>query len=130
MLANSYNQWAALGIVFLIGLIFAGSNVLLSHLMGPARRGKVKDDVYESGVDPAGDTKKRFNVRFYLVAMIFLVFDVEVLFLVPWITIFAPSATLKLGVGVTALFLAMITFTVILLVSYAYAWGKGVFKWD
>lgn len=129
-LATSYNQWAALGILFVIGVVFAASNVIISELLGPKRQGKVKNSTYESGVDPVGDTKQRFNVRFYLVAMIFLVFDVEVLFLIPWITIFSTHKRLGFGLNETQLFFAMVTFTVILLASYVYAWGKGVFKWD
>ncbi len=90
---------------------------------------------YESGVNPVGDTKQRFNVRFYLVAMIFLVFDVEVLFLIPWLTIFPRDVfdrTLGLGnlISYGALFGSVLVFSVIILVAYLYAWGKGVLKWD
>ena len=79
-----------------------------------------------SGVVPVGDTHRRFNARFYIVAMIFLVFDVEIVFFYPWATLF-PSA-----VGpVRGLLLGeMVIFVVILLVAYLYALGKGVFRWD
>ena len=131
VLATSvYNQWAALGILFVIAAIFAAANVVLSESLGPKRKGKTKGTPYESGVDPVGDTKQRFNVRFYLVAMIFLVFDVEVLFLIPWVTIFSRYKTLGFNGSDALLFGSMLTFVVILLVSYVYAWGKGVFKWD
>src|SRR4029078_12520618 len=83
--------WAVLGLLFLIAAGFAAFNVVLSTSLGPKRKGRTKDGPYESGVNPVGDTKQRFNVRFYLVAMIFLVFDVEVLFLIPWLTIFPRS---------------------------------------
>ena len=90
-------------------------------------------------MNPVGDTKQRFNVRFYLVAMIFLVFDVEVLFLIPWLTIFprhsyealttaAPELLVTLKYGM--LFTSVVVFSVIILVAYLYAWGKGVLKWD
>ena len=125
-----YSEWALLGILFLIGLAFGIGNVVLSHTLGPARKGLVKDSTYESGVDPLGSTKERFNVRFYLVAMIFLVFDVEVLFIIPWLYVFNnerhPWVVLPLG----ALFVSILVFTLILLVAYVYAWGKGVFQWD
>src|ERR1035438_9808492 len=85
---QQYNDWAALGILFVLAAAFAVLNVALSTALGPKRKGKIKDTPYESGVNPIGDTKQRFNVRFYLVAMIFLVFDVEVLFLIPWLTLF------------------------------------------
>ena len=74
---STYNEWAVLGILFVIAAGFAAFNVILSESLGPKRKGRTKDTPYESGVNPVGDTKQRFNVRFYLVAMIFLVFDVE-----------------------------------------------------
>jgi NADH-quinone oxidoreductase subunit A len=125
-----YSEWLLLGILFVIGAAFGLGNVVISHLLGPARKGRVKDSSYESGVDPLGSTKDRFNVRFYLVAMIFLVFDVEVLFIIPWLYVFNnqrhPWVVLPLG----ALFVSILVFTLILLVAYLYAWGKGVFQWD
>ena len=129
-----YNEWAVLGILFLITAGFAAFNIILSTSLGPRRKGKTKDTPYESGVNPVGDTKQRFNVRFYLVAMIFLVFDVEVLFLIPWLTIFPQKAFDGLALGSVinygALFLSVLVFAAIILVAYIYAWGKGVLKWD
>ena len=131
---QQYNEWAAMGILFLASAGFAAFNVFLSAIVGPKRRGKTKEKPYESGMEPVGDTKQRFNVRFYLVAMIFLVFDVEVLFLIPWLTIFPKSTFLSLGltsvIGYSTLFVSVLVFTAIILVAYIYAWGKGVFKWD
>ncbi len=100
------------------------------ELLGPSRKGRTKDTSYESGVEPLGSTRDRFNVRFYLVAMIFLVFDVEVLFLLPWITIFNKSKNTALHLAHSPLFGSVLLFSAILLVAYVYAWGKGVFKWD
>ena len=133
---TQYNEWAVLGLLFVIAAGFAAFNVILSTALGPKRTGLTKDTPYESGVNPVGDTKQRFNVRFYLVAMIFLVFDVEVLFLIPWLTIFPKNAydsitaisQISLNYGV--LFTAVIVFSAIILVAYIYAWGKGVLKWD
>jgi NADH-quinone oxidoreductase subunit A len=127
-----YNEWAVLGLLFVIAAGFAIFNVAMSTALGPKRVGKTKDTPYESGVNPVGDTKQRFNVRFYLVAMIFLVFDVEVLFLIPWLTIFPKNAYEGLGIAVSygALFVSVLIFTAIILVAYLYAWGKGVLKWD
>jgi NADH-quinone oxidoreductase subunit A len=132
---RSFNEWAALGLLLVIAAAFAATNVVLSSLVGPKRKGLVKDAPYESGVDPVGNTRQRFNVRFYLVAMIFLVFDVEVLFLIPWLTIFpwqSYDALAKQGLPVNyvTLFSAVVVFTAIILVAYVYAWGKGVLKWD
>jgi len=132
-----YSEWAVLGLLFLIAAGFAAFNVVFSTALGPARKGRTKDTPYESGVNPIGDTKQRFNVRFYLVAMIFLVFDVEVLFLIPWLTIFPRGVfdTLHLDTGPTpiiygALFASVLVFSAIILVAYLYAWGKGVLRWD
>ena len=135
LLAQSqYNEWAVLGLLFVIAALFAATNIILSAVLGPSRKGATKDSPYESGVDPAGDTKQRFNVRFYLVAMIFLVFDVEVLFLIPWLTIFPQRVFDGLGLSATiaygTLFASVLVFSAIILVAYLYAWGKGVLKWD
>lgn len=136
--ATPYNEWAVLGILFVIGIGFAVFNVVLSQSLGPTRKGRTKDTPYESGVNPVGDTKQRFNVRFYLVAMIFLVFDVEVLFLIPWLTIFPKNSFDSIlhlsgagyGLMYAVLFGSVLTFTAIILVAYIYAWGKGVLRWD
>jgi len=131
---SQYNEWAVLGLLFVIAALFAATNIILSAILGPSRKGATKDSAYESGVDPAGDTKQRFNVRFYLVAMIFLVFDVEVLFLIPWLTIFPQRVFDGLGLSTTiaygTLFGSVLIFSAIILVAYLYAWGKGVLKWD
>lgn len=129
-LAAVYNQWAAIGILFLIGLGFAVFNVVLSHMIGPKREGKVKMGTYESGMDPVGDTHQRFNVRFYLVAVSFLVFDVEVLFLVPWAMIFVSRDALGLDISTLALFLGMLVFVGVVMLSYVYDLGKKVLEWD
>ena len=136
--AGSYDEWAVIGLLVVIAAIFAVANIVLSSALGPRRKGRVKDAPYESGMIPAGDTKQRFNVRFYLVAMIFLVFDVEVLFLIPWLTIFPKNSFDNLqhlaGSGdmvvYGVLFGSVLTFIGIILVAYIYAWGKGVLKWD
>jgi len=129
---TQYDEWAAIGLLFVIAAAFAAFNVILSTSLGPQRKGVTKDAPYESGVNPVGDTKQRFNVRFYLVAMIFLVFDVEVLFLIPWLTIFPRQSFEGLGLSVSygMLFASVLVFTAIILVAYIYAWGKGVLKWD
>ena len=130
---HQYNEWAVLALLFLIALGFAIFNLVFSAVIGPSRKGAVKQDSYESGMNPVGDTRQRFNVRFYLVAMIFLVFDVEVLFLIPWVTIFPHYKLLGLegyGIQYPVLYGAVLTFVAIILVAYVYAWGKGVLKWD
>jgi NADH-quinone oxidoreductase subunit A len=121
--------WAPVVLLLVIGIGFAVANVALSLFIGPKRTGPGKETTYESGMVPIGDTRTRFNVRFYVVAMIFLVFDVEIVFFYPFATIFAPYV--KAGHANAGMMLvSMIIFITLLLVAYIYAWGKGVFKWD
>jgi NADH-quinone oxidoreductase subunit A len=122
--------WAPVLLLIIIGVGFAVANVALSIILGPSRTGPGKDTVYESGMMPTGDTRQRFNVRFYIVAMIFLVFDVEIVFFYPWATIFGPAVQQNRALAGPLLLGEMLVFVAILLVAYFYAWGKGVFKWD
>jgi NADH-quinone oxidoreductase subunit A len=122
--------WAPVLLLIIIGLGFAVGNVIISTLIGPSRTGPGKDTVYESGMMPVGDTRQRFNVRFYIVAMIFLVFDVEIVFFYPWATLFGPAVQSNYSQYGPLLLGEMLVFVAILLVAYFYAWGKGVFRWD
>src|SRR5678815_3817427 len=81
--------WAPVVLLLVIAIGFGVGNLVISLLIGPSRSGPGKETTYESGMVPVGDTRQRFNVRFYIVAMIFLVFDVEIVFMYPWATIFA-----------------------------------------
>jgi NADH-quinone oxidoreductase subunit A len=126
--------WAPVVLLLVIGIGFAAGNIVLSSIIGPSRTGPGKEETYESGMVPIGDTRQRFNVRFYIVAMIFLVFDVDIIFMYPWATIYAPETrkgAMEGGPDFGAMLLVeMIIFVVLLLVAYLYAWGKGVFRWD
>jgi NADH-quinone oxidoreductase subunit A len=125
------SAWLPVVLLILIGAGFAVGNVVISLIVGPRRTGAVKAGTYESGMVPVGDTRKRFNVRFYIVAMIFLVIDVEIVFLYPWATIFGRYASdPALHDRSTWLLGEMGVFVGILFVAYVYAWGKGVFRWD
>jgi NADH-quinone oxidoreductase subunit A len=123
-------NWAPVVLLLVVGFGFAAANIALSIFVGPKRTGPGKETTYESGMIPIGDARKRFNVRFYIVAMIFLVFDVEIIFFYPWATIFARHVKDGSSDDGRLLLMEMITFIVILLVAYFYAWGKGVFRWD
>lgn len=116
-------------LIFLIVVIgFAVTNLILTHVIGPRRGTIVKDMPYESGMDPVGDARQHFDIRFYLVAILFLVFDVELLFLYPW----AVSAYAVDGVphGLSwPVFAVMLVFMATLAIAYVYAWKKGVFQW-
>ncbi len=114
-------------VVVLVG--FAATNIILSHLIGPTKKTATKQMPYESGMDPVGDARQPFDVKFYLVAILFLVFDVELLFLYPW----AVSAYMDQG-GVpielrSSVFVVMLAFMTTLAIAYVYAWRKGVFRW-
>ena len=106
---------------------------MISVIVGPKRTGPGKEETYESGMVPIGDTHKRFNVRFYIVAMIFLVIDVEIVFFYPFATIFAPYVRHDQIAGThdsLTMLVSIILFVGILLLAYVYAWAKGVFRWD
>lgn len=113
-------------LVFLIG--FAAGTLLLAHKLGPRRDTKGKQVPYESGMDPIGDARQRFDIKFYLVAIMFLVFDVELLFLYPWAVV-AYAGDGYPGVLKGPVFWCVLTFIGLLFVAYLYDWKKGVFKW-
>jgi NADH-quinone oxidoreductase subunit A len=128
---ENQDSWAPVVLLLIIAIGFAVVNVGASLVLGPSRTGPGKEATYESGMVPIGDTRKRFNVRFYIVAMIFLVFDVEIVFLYPWAAIYAPSVAMPTNRGFGGMLLIEIgIFVAILLLAYLYAWGKGVFRWD
>ncbi|MFO0973484.1 MAG: NADH-quinone oxidoreductase subunit A [Phycisphaerae bacterium] len=125
-------------VVFLIvvAIVLATVMMIVTHWPTKYRRhGAVKDTPYESGMEPIGDARGRFNVRFYLVAMLFLLFDVELIFLYPWARVFFDSATGSgggaiAGAGKSFLLWEMVVFLAILMVGYVYAWRRGIFRWD
>src|SRR6266542_5626811 len=120
--------------VFLFVFMIVGlavSILLAAHLIGPRRKTPVKEMPYESGMDPIGDARQRFDVKFYLIAILFLVFDVELLFLYPWAvaTTHSPEGVLLPVALRDPIFWEMLAFLAILAVAYVYAWRKGVFRW-
>lgn len=115
-------------LLFILG--FAASALLLTHLIGPRKNTPVKLMTYESGMDPIGDARQRFDVKFYLIAILFLVFDVELLFLYPWAVIAYREEAPFLPEGLRrVVFWEVIVFLATLVVAYIYAWRKGVFRW-
>ncbi|MCC6418881.1 MAG: NADH-quinone oxidoreductase subunit A [Gemmataceae bacterium] len=116
-------------IYLIVVLGFAGVSLLAAHLIGPRKDTRVKLMPYESGMDPIGDARQRFDVKFYLVAIMFLVFDVELLFLYPWaVTAYSDAQELP-GAFRFPVFWSVLVFLALLLVAYLYDWRKGVFKW-
>ena len=110
----------AILIVLAVGLAFLA--VFLGQILGPHRPTKQKSAPYESGMTPYGPGTRQMSVRFYLIAVLFIIFDVEVVFFLPWAVVFRK-------IGTFALF-EMIIFIVILLVGYVYAWKKGALEWE
>jgi len=109
--------------------------VSLGWLLGPSRTSRVKEMPYESGMDPIHDARRRFDVRFHLVAIAFLVFDVELLFLYPWAVASRSPAGIDAAVASGAVssrslvFGEVMVFILLLAAGFAYAWRKGVFRW-
>jgi NADH-quinone oxidoreductase subunit A len=122
------DHYVALGILVVMAILFGAANVIASAVLGPGRQGGVKGIAYESGMNPIGTARKRFNVRFYVVAMTFLVFDVEIVFLYPWSTVF-PNLSAGDPLGLQFL-VRMMFFIGTSIVAYIYAWRKGVFNYD
>ena len=115
-------------VLLCMAIVFGIVNIAGSWLLGPRVPDQEKEDTYESGVNPFGSARKRFNVRFYVLAMTFLVFDVEIVFLYPWAVDFAQ---LEPRSPMSGLFLGRILFFIATsIVAYVYAWKKGVFRWE
>ncbi len=114
-------------------VLFAVGTIAATHLFPfkPRKRTKVKQMPYESGMDPVGSARMQFDVRFHLIAITFLVFDVELLFLYPWAVIAFGEGGDPLWRNVfgTTTFLAVLAFITLVTVAYLYEWGKGTFKW-
>ena len=111
-------------ILILLGVSLANAValVLLSHAVSPFRPTAVKLEPYESGMVPLGDTRERFSVKYYMVAILFIVFDIETVFLIPWGVLFR-----ELGLFG---FVEMLVFIGVLLVGFVYVWKKGALQWD
>jgi NADH-quinone oxidoreductase subunit A len=116
-------------LVLIIG--FAVSSIVGSQLVGPKNRTPVKMMPYESGMDPIGDAHQQFDIKFYLIAILFLVFDVELLFLYPWAVIaYREGVDTAWGAAFgPVVFIEILVFLASLAVAYFYAWRKGVFQW-
>ncbi len=109
----------------IVAIGFAVSALLFSVLLGKAgRRNRVKDTAYECGMVPQGEAQPRFSVKFYLVAMLFILFDLEIVFMYPWAVVYKESITH----GMTILW-SMFSFVSILMVGYVYALKKGALDW-
>lgn len=131
--AFSLEAYYPILIYAVVVVLFAVGTIAATHLfpLKPRKLTKVKQMAYESGMDPVGSARMQFDVKFYLIAILFLVFDVELLFLYPW----AVVAYGEGGDGLwrrafgTVAFLEILVFMATLVIAYVYAWKKGVFQW-
>ena len=103
-------------------ILFAAVTLGMSHIVMPRRKSAVKMAPFECGVEPVGSARNRFHVKFYLVAVLFILFDIEIVFLYPWAVTFDRLGLLAL--------VEMLLFIAILFVGYAYVWKKGALEWD
>jgi NADH-quinone oxidoreductase subunit A len=114
-------QWLPVLMQSVLALVIACALVTLSYVIGRKVKNKVKDMPYECGIAPTGDARERFSVKFYLVAMLFILFDIEAIFLYPWAVVYKQ---LKM----TA-FVEMLLFVALVMAGFFFVWKKGVLDW-
>ena len=140
MPASESSDFSIIAILIILMIVVCAAIMAATHIIGPKRRGSIKDSTYESGVDPISDARQRFNVRFYLVAVLFLVFDVEIIFLYPWAVLFPQinadettgiaAEVASLGYNPAYFIVSILVFFALLTVGFIYEWRKGIFQWD
>jgi NADH-quinone oxidoreductase subunit A len=114
-------------LVFLAAILgFAAFNLVAPHVVAPRKSTPVKDMPYESGMDPIGSTRNPVSIKFYLIAILFVVFDVELLYLYPWAVALGSEADYGARLAQLAVMLSLVASVVL---AYLYAWRKGVFEW-
>jgi NADH-quinone oxidoreductase subunit A len=137
------SEFTPIFLLIVVSLLIAAGMLGASAILGPRRRTPVKQMPYESGMDPIGDAHQRFDVRYYLIAIVFLLFDVELLYLYPWaVAEWSVGGDLAAGaanpappvVGIPPAFRGLVfweilVFIAVLTAAFAYAWRKGVFEW-
>jgi len=115
-------EYLPLLLLFAFVIVTAAGIILLSHLYPGASVTAIKLTPYESGMPPLGDTRSRFSVKFYLVAVLFIVFDIETVFMIPWGVAFRQLGLFGL--------IEMLVFVLVLLVGFIYAWKRGALEWS
>src|SRR2546423_4080845 len=115
-------------LIFVVAGGFAVTNIFISQFIGQRKRTRTKMMPYECGKDPVGSAHERFSVKFYLIAMIFILFDIEVIFLVPWAVVFKTLSGPAYGLR-NLVYSEMMLFVALLLAGYVYVIKKGAFDW-
>jgi NADH-quinone oxidoreductase subunit A len=116
-------------LMFVVAAGFAVVNVFISQYIGQRKSTRTKMMPYECGKDPVGTARERFSIKFYLIAMIFILFDIEVIFLIPWAVVFKTLASPTYGLR-NLVYVEMMLFVVLLLAGYIYVVKKGAFDWS
>ena len=124
--APSIGDYIPLLVLMVVAVLLAAALVGMSWILGPKKPSAAKLAPYECGVTPVGSARERFPVKFYLIAMLFIIFDIETVFLYPWAVTFTRVSH---GMQVFEL-MEMIVFIIILFVGYVYVWKKGAFEWE
>ena len=120
---NSYSEtYFPVLVQIVIAVVVASALVALSYLLGNRVKSRLKDTPYESGIAPTGSARERFSVKFYLVAIVFILFDIEAIFLFPWAVVYRE---LKMFA-----FVEMLLFIALVLVGFFYVWKKGALDWS
>ena len=126
-------SYAPIGVMFLVAFGFAASQILVAQLVGPRKRTATKLMPYECGKDPVGSARDRFSIKFYMVAVAFLLFDIEILFIIPFAVAFKSLLRLENETGIlfgTIAFITMMFFLATVVVGLIYEWKKGAFEWS
>jgi NADH-quinone oxidoreductase subunit A len=131
MSQSNLSGWDEVLLFIIGGLLFVTVALTASRLIRPHRPNSEKETTYESGEEPVGSAWVQFNIRFYIIALIFLLFEVEIVFLFPWATIFANKELIEQTNGAWGWFalIEMIVFVLILALGLAYAWVNGYLDW-
>jgi NADH-quinone oxidoreductase subunit A len=120
-------EYVAIALLIALATIVALIAIGLGYLFGPRKQSDVKAQPYESGISPFGEGTRRMPIRFYLIAVLFILFDIEVVFFLPWAIVLREFSKNGFGLFILA---EMLIFIVILLVGYIYAWKKGALEWE
>ncbi len=125
-------DYVPIGIMFLVAAGFGVSQLLVTQLIGPRKRTALKLMPYECGKDPVGSARDRYSIKFYTVAVVFLLFDIEVLFIIPFAVAFKSLIAAEKATGIlfgTVALFEILAFIATLIVGYIYVWKKGTFDW-